>query len=135
MLLVLSHLNKHIFEWLKRFKISLLPTTHFEKITPFEKLFQSELNLGGNHHTLKKNSKWVKFSTKFTHFKKIFSRHLNYLEKNIKISQSLDLISNWLILWWFDNKSESNLSSLRKGIKVDINQIYRTMTCISFKVA
>lgn len=57
LLLVLSYLNKHIFEWLKRFKISLLPTTHFEKIMPFEKLFQSELNLGGYHHTLKKKFK------------------------------------------------------------------------------
>ena len=28
--------------------------THFEKITHFEKFFQSALNLGPNQHTLKK---------------------------------------------------------------------------------
>ena len=46
-------------------------TTHFEKITHFEKNFQSALNLGPAQRTLKIFfSKCVKFGTSLTHFEK-----------------------------------------------------------------
>ena len=46
--------------------------THFEKITHFEKNFQSALNLGPNQRTLNFFSNCVKFGTNLSHFEIFF---------------------------------------------------------------